>query len=190
MDDKTPQASLFGVSNRNVTLFLFGLTLVFAVALFRLPNDKATIALCLLGSGALAVFWPLVAKVDNLKIGASGLELSQRVEEAKSTADDAADKAYRAVETITRFVFNSMPQPTFRNLTKIDSMHFGKFDMTESFRQELRYLRDSGYIATSGVHIGDIPASGDELSEYVFTTDLGKEFIARRRETEIRPPKA
>ena len=56
--------------------------------------------------------------------------------------------------------------------------------MTDGFRQELRYLRDSGYIATNNIHIGAIPDGGKELSEHVYSTELGNEFIERRRKVE------
>ena len=180
MSDGLSDVSDYGLPRRWVTSLLFGLTAIFALALFLSEKDRGTIALCLLGSAALAVFWPLVSKVDNMKLGPSGLELSKRVEEAKATADDASNKAYRAVETITRFVFNSMPQPTFNNLQKIASGRFGRFQMSDGFRQELRNLRDSGYIRTNGIFVSDIPASGDDLSEYVYCTELGKEFIDQR----------
>ena len=152
----------------------------FAALLFLGDKDKGTIALCALGAAALSIFWPLVGKIDNLKIGPTGLELSKKVEEANAKANDAADKAYSAFATITRFVFNSMPQPIFNNLCKIASGHFGPYHMSEGFRQQLRTLRDSGYILTNNIHIANIPTEGSDLSEFVYCTELGKEFIEHR----------
>jgi hypothetical protein len=159
---------------------LFIMATFFAFMLYVSSTDKGTIAFCLLGSGVLAVFWPVVSKIDSLKFGPTGVELTKRVDEANAKADDAASKAYGALATITRFVFNSMPQPSFRNLEKIASGHFGKFRMSEGFRQELRNLRDSGYIATNSIYIGQIPEEGPDLSDYVYCTELGKEFISQR----------
>ena len=48
---------------------LFALTGIVAVSFF-VPggesNDRSTIAFCLLGCAELAVFWPLVVKIDEL----------------------------------------------------------------------------------------------------------------------------
>jgi hypothetical protein len=60
--------------------------------------------------------------------------------------------------------------------------------MSEGFRQQLRYLRDSGYIRTNDIAIADIPAAGDELSQFVYATSLGKEFIAQRLAAEAAAP--
>ena len=181
MGDGTSEASDYGLPRRWITILLFILAAIFAVALFKSESaSTGPIAWCLLGSAALVVSWPLVAKIDNLKIGATGVELTKKVDEANAKAGDAADKAYSAIATITRFVFNSMPQPTFVNLQKIASDKFGPFVMNDGFRQELRNLRDSGYITTNNTYIGNIPDRGDELSAFVYCTELGKEFIDQR----------
>lgn len=180
MNENLSESSDYGLSRKWITCLLFSLAGVFAVLVFVSASDKGTIALCSFGSALLAVFWPLVAQVENLKIAVTGVELSKKVEEAKAKADDASDKAYQSLATITRFVFNSMPQPTFGNLQKIATGRFGPFGMSERFRQELRNLRDSGYIVTNDIHISDIPAQGNDLSDFVYCSELGKEFISRR----------
>jgi hypothetical protein len=179
MVDKSLDAVEYGFPRRLVTALLFGLAGVFAILLFISTSDRGTIAFCSLGSALLAIFWPLVAKVENLKIGPTGVELSKKVDEANAKAEVADIKADAALATLTRFVFNSMPQPTFENLRKI-AARFGPFNMSDGFRQQLRYLRDSGYIRTNDITIADIPAVGNELSDFVYATDLGKEFIVQR----------
>jgi len=180
MDGNLSGSSDYGLPRRWITTLLFSLAGVFAVLLFVSASDKGTIAFCSLGFAILAAFWPLVEKIDNLKIGPTGVELTKKVDEANAKADDAANKAYGAVATITRFVFNSMPQPTFRNLQKIASGHFGRFKMSGGFREQLCNLRDSGYISTNNISIGNIPSEGDDLSEFVYCTELGNEFIVQR----------
>jgi hypothetical protein len=181
MDDRLSDAIEYGFPRRLVTALLFGLAGVFAVLLFIPAGDKGkgTIAICSFASALLAVFWPLVAKVESIKIGPTGVGLSKKVDEANVKAEIADTKADAALATLTRFVFNSMPQPTFNNLRKIAGS-FGTFGMSEGFRGQLRYLRDSGYIQTNGIAIADIPAEGNDLSNFVCATDLGKEFIAQR----------
>jgi hypothetical protein len=187
MSDRPSDAVEYGFPRTLVTALLFGLAGVFAVLLFISPTDRGTIAFCSLGSALLAVFWPLVAKVENLKIGPAGVELGKKVDEATARAEVADVKADAALATLTRFVFNGMPRPTFENLRKIDA-GFGAFGMSEGFRQQLRYLRDSGYIRTNDINIGEIPAAGNQLSDFVYATALGKEFIARRLAAEAAAP--
>lgn len=189
MSDRLSDAVEYGLPRRLMTALLFGLAGVFAVLLIISASDKGTIALCSFGSALLAVFWPLVAKVESLKIGPTGVELSKKVEEANAKAEVADSKADAALATLTRFVFNSMPQPTFENLRKI-ATGFGAFGMSEGFRQQLRYLRDSGYIRTNDVTIADIPQAGNQLSDFVYATSLGKEFIAQRLATEAAAPQS
>ena len=62
--------------------------------------------------------------------------------------------------------------------------------MSEGFRQQLRYLRDSGYIRTNDIAIADIPPAGSQLSEFVYATSLGKEFIAQRLAAEAAAPQS
>lgn len=183
MSGRFSEETVYGITPILITMLLFVLTAFFGYMLYSSDDERGSLAFCLLGSGVLTVFWPLIPKIDNLKIGPAGVELTKKVDEANAKADDAASKAYDALAKITRFVFNSMPQPTFRNLEKIDSRHFGSFTMTDGFRQELRTLRDSGYVATNG-YIAQIPAEGRDLSDFVYTTDLGKEFIRQRRKAE------
>lgn len=180
MNENLSEASDYGLPRRWITSLLFILAGVFAVPLFLASSDKGTIAFCSLGSAILAVFWPLVSKIDNLKIGPTGVELSKKVDAANAKADDATNKADSALKTIKRFVFNSMPQPTFSNFQKIATGNFGPFNMSEGFRQQLRNLRDSGYIVTNSITIANIPTEGNDLSEFVYCTELGKEFIAQR----------
>jgi hypothetical protein len=189
MGDRLSDAVEYGLPRRLMTVLLFSLAGIFAVLLIISTSDKGSIAFCSFGSALLAVFWPLVAKVESLKIGPTGVELSKKVDEANAKAEVADSKADAALATLTRFVFNSMPQPTFENLRKI-STGFGTFGMSEGFRQQLRYLRDSGYIRTNDIAIADIPAAGDELSQFVYATSLGKEFIAQRLAAEAAAPLA
>ncbi len=83
-----------------------------------------------------------------------------------------------------------MPQPSFDNLRKIADGKFGKYHMTEGFRQQLRNLRDSGYILTNSIAIAAIPEKDDDLSNYVYATELGREFISQRLAAEKLAKKA
>jgi hypothetical protein len=73
----------------------------------------------------------------------------------------------------------TMPKEIFLNLRKLASGAFGPFETSGNFRRDLRHLRSIGYIRVQGA-IGDIPASGNELSEYISVTPVGQQFVALR----------
>lgn len=177
--------SIYGLNPRWITRLVLLVSLLFAILLLEPGSgDKGTIALCLLASIVITIFWPSIQGFENLKIGPTGLELTRKFDEVEKKADNAARTADGALEAITRFVFNSMPKPIFENLRKI-ARGFGAFEMNDGFRSQLRTLRDSGYISTlNGTQIGSLPPSGNQLSDYIVCTELGKEFIRRRLEIE------
>jgi hypothetical protein len=73
-----------------------------------------------------------------------------------------------------------MPKPTYANLVKLAGpQRFGRYNITEGFQAQLRFLRDAGYI-TLDRYVGELQ-DGDDLSTHVQVTELGKEFIANRR---------
>ena len=111
---------------------------------------------------------------------------TQQVQQADAIAEEAKETATDALDTITRLVRNSMREETFENLKKIASGKFGHFKMTFNFRQQLRHLRDAGCIATWKGHVAQIPEEGSDLSEYVYCTKPGHEFIQERRDAEAR----
>jgi hypothetical protein len=188
IDNQASGAVHYGFPSRLMTALLFALSGVFAILVFMSASDKGTIAFCSIGSALLAVIWPLVPNITNLKIGLSGVEIINKLDEANTKAANAESKANDALAKFTRFVFNSMPRPTFDNLKKIADGHFGSYKMSDGFRQELRYLRDSGYILTKDIAIGNIPINAHDLSDFVYITDLGKDFIKQREAAEAAAP--
>ena len=111
---------------------------------------------------------------------------TQQVQQANATAEEAKETATDALDTITRLVRNSMREETFENLKKIASGKFGHFKMTFNFQQQLRHLQEAGCIATWKGHIAQIPKEGSDLSEYVYCTKPGHEFIQERLDAEAR----
>jgi hypothetical protein len=121
---------------------------------------------------ALLAFSPWLGEIQSFKAGAQGIEFTRQIEETKRVVD--------------KFVFLMMPDPVYRNLVKLASKNFGKFNMTDGFRQQIRSLRDTGFINVKG-GVSQLPGNGPELSDYVDVTKLGQEFIDHREKiTNIR----
>lgn len=73
----------------------------------------------------------------------------------------------------------SLPAPVFENLCKFNWGDFGTYEMSVGFRAELKTLWDWGLI--TGTAPEQIPARGSNLSEVVFITQAGLDFIRLRR---------
>ena len=78
-----------------------------------------------------------------------------------------------------QFLF-SMSKPMYDNLIKIASGNFGPYKMEKGsgLQRELYHLRDIGYIQVHSIR--NIPAIGDNLSNYVKITPIGEKFISLR----------
>ena len=206
----------YGIPRRWITLFFDALTVAFIILAFVIGlkerRDAGLLALCALvwASSAVFIISPWVPKPAKLKVSPTGeieVNLGQRVQQANGTAEEAKETASKAtqqvqranataeeaketatdaLDTIIRLVRNSIREETFENLKKIASGKFGHFKMTFNFGQQLRHLRDAGCIATWKGHIAQIPEEGSDLSEYVYCTKPGYEFIQERRDAEAR----
>jgi hypothetical protein len=131
------------------------------------------VALC-----AFLAFLPNLGSVKALGFGPRGFTIERivaTVEETKLNLDLTRER-------MDRFIFLGMPRPIYFNLKRLaesqrDGRPFGPFEASEGFKQQLRVLRDSGYISTKGRLIGQL-TSDQELSEFAEVTPLGLEFIA------------
>jgi hypothetical protein len=146
---------------------------------------------------AVLAFLPRVVDVEKFQMGKGGMTLEMAARfavEAKATAAEAssradvaaaqADKATKEAEEarakLDRFIFLAMTKPSYANLVKLAGpQRFGKYNVTEGFKEQLRFLRDAGYI-TVNCYVGEL-RDGEDLSAHAQVTDLGREFIANRR---------
>ena len=71
-----------------------------------------------------------------------------------------------------------LPPSVFANLCKFGFGRFGSFEMTPVFRSELQLLQDSGYI--SQYSLDHLPPRGENLSQHLWITESGLEFVALR----------
>lgn len=71
-----------------------------------------------------------------------------------------------------------LPPSVFANLCKFGLGRFGAFEMTPVFRSELQLLQDYGYI--SPYSLDQLPLRGENLSQHLWVTERGLEFISLR----------
>lgn len=81
---------------------------------------------------------------------------------------------------ITQQFLLSMGYAMYLNLKKIASGNFGPYEIAEwsGLARELYYLRDIGYIRVDS--ISKLPKKGDNLSDYVRITNIGRKFVELR----------
>jgi starch synthase len=73
----------------------------------------------------------------------------------------------------------TLPATVYGNLSKFATGRFGPFEMSQVFLGELQMLQSDGFITS--VASQEIPVRGDNLSQYLWITQEGLDFIALRR---------
>ncbi|MGV9818745.1 hypothetical protein [Nocardia xishanensis] len=173
-----------------------------AVAVFTTENQVGTAAL--LAIGAYFAITTLIGRFPRLKLGENEIDPSEfwaikktvvatttglaetkdQLQEAKAETDEKIGQIESEVsdlnDRVARAFLSSMSEPMWHNLAKLGSGSFGHYVMGKALDRELRYLRDVGYIDVRS--IAQIPAEGDDLSDWVDVTRTGRDFIALRNE--------
>lgn len=115
-------------------------------------------------------------------------DLSKRLEKTENDLTEAQAKIKAYEDKIDNLFLLSMGSDLYTSLKKIASGQFGKYHKKPNgiLDRELRHLRVIGYIEVKDNVIGRIPERGENLSEYVWTTEAGRDFVALRESVEQR----
>jgi hypothetical protein len=138
---------------------------------------------------AIAVLLILTLRVQDLEsisFDKNGIQAKLRYLEAGLSEAQAEIEANK--EKIDNLFLLSMGPALYTNLKKIASGHFGKYHKPNDggLEHELRHLRNIGYIEIKDNSISKIPEYGEKLSEYVWATETGKDFVTLRELIEQR----
>jgi len=172
-------------------ILLLGLTALIQALTGNTVTVQVIIGLALVV--ALLAFLPRVVDVESFHMGKAGVtlemvrkaeakadEASSRAEGAAAQADKATKEAEEARAKLDQFIFRAMPKPIYANLVKVAGPQpFGRYNVTESFKEQLRYLRDAGYI-TLDSYVSEL-RDGEDLSVHAKMTEIGREFIENHR---------
>jgi hypothetical protein len=112
-------------------------------------------------------------------LGVSEAKVARDIRDIRTRQESAETRIQEAERKIERIFLYTMSDNIFRNLKKLASGSFGHFENTGTLRRELRHLRDIGYVTAKG-HIGDLPDEGNDLSEYIAITSVGRQFVELR----------
>lgn len=115
-------------------------------------------------------------------------DISSRLKTTEDNLTEAQAKIESNEDKIDNLLLLSMGSGTYTSLKKIASGDFGKYHKKPNgiLDRELRYLRVIGYIEVKDNVIGRIPEHGENLSEYVWTTETGRDFVNLRESVEQR----
>jgi hypothetical protein len=116
-------------------------------------------------------------------LGVSETKMAREISDIKSRQETAESRITEAEKKVDRIFAYTMSDSMFLNLKKLSTGEFGHFKNSSALRRELRHLRDVGYITARG-HISDLPEKGENLSDFVTVTPVGKEFVEFREELE------
>lgn len=92
------------------------------------------------------------------------------------TAQQLSRQVATAREQFERLI--KLPASVYGNLQKFATGRFGAYGLTPVFRGELKLLQDYGYISQGA--LDQLPAQGDNLSQHLWITHAGMEFVSLR----------
>lgn len=115
-------------------------------------------------------------------------DFNTRLKKIEDDLTEAQSKNEANGDKIDNLSLLLMGSDTYTTLKKIASGHFGEYYKKSNgiLDRELRYLRVIGYIEVKDNVIARIPERGKNLSEYVWTTETGRDFVALRESVEQR----
>jgi hypothetical protein len=116
-------------------------------------------------------------------LGISDVKANKQVSDISSRQETAEARIKEAENKIDRLFASTMSESMFSNLKKLSTGSFGHFKNNGGLRRELRHLRDIGYVTIPG-HVGDLPEEGNNLSDFVTVTPVGKQFVEFRETLE------
>jgi hypothetical protein len=145
MSDATPNSALSTSNSPHgyiqwsfwilaATILLLGVTVLVQAITGHAVAVQVIVGLALVA--ALLTFLPRVTDVERFVMNRSGVTLDLvRVQVAEANAK------------LDRFILLAMPKPTYANLVKLAGPErFGRYNITEGFQAQLRFLRDAGRV--------------------------------------------
>lgn len=160
---------------------LVGIAVIDGVLLYKLlvtqqieaSPTEIIAAICIVS--VLFVLSPNLGSLRELSLGKDGFKLQLEVLRRKTAENEDA---------IVHLILGSMGPEPYKVLTLLARGELKSFtkEPNQGLEMDLYHLRNLGYIKRTGAtpSIREIPASGDDLSKYVYVTDAGMKYIEWR----------
>jgi hypothetical protein len=146
---------------------------------FMISETSTTLVTGVVVVAILILLTPYMDQMKTLQFGKDGIKVE---------LEAIKEKTSKNAETIDNMILLSMGEWTYKNLLKINSGNFGKYEKRPHYglETELYYLRNIGFIELkkdSAPSIHQIPEIGDQLSDYIAITENGKKYISLREKS-------
>jgi hypothetical protein len=156
----------------------------------KIPTDLA-------GVNTLTYQWPrgdkshtsaVGAACNNIRkiirdLGISDEKINRQLSDLESRQETTESRINETERRIDRIFAYTMSESMFATLKQLSTGRFGPFKNSAGLRRELRHLRNVGYVTVKGAVV-DLPSEGDNLSEFVTVTLVGKQFVQLRETLE------
>jgi hypothetical protein len=146
------------------------------VALFTSDTADVPVVTAIVACVVLMLLVPQMSRVVAVKGFGVEATMAARIEKVEG----AVDETNRRIDALFAL---SISDWQYRNLVKLASGTFGPFVRSLGLENDLRHLRNHGYVAIPSVR--DIPDRGDELCTHVEVTDTGRKFVELREELQL-----
>jgi len=103
----------------------------------------------------------------------------QKIKAEIHSVQTQLDEMSRRV-SVSELFLSTMSPAMYTNLHKIVNAPFGSYEMNAGLRRELDHLRTIGYVELES--LSKIPKVGQNLSEFVKSTEAGRRFVQLREE--------
>jgi hypothetical protein len=113
-------------------------------------------------------------------------EVSSGIAETREGLKETKEAVKETNDRIDVLFALSISQWQYHNLVKLASGQFGPYVMSMGLENDLRHLRNHGYIDVPSVR--DLPKQGDDLSRYVKVTETGNALVRFREALRIPAP--
>jgi hypothetical protein len=113
-------------------------------------------------------------------------EVSSGIAETREGLKETKEAVKETNDRIDVLFALSISQWQYHNLVKLASGQFGPYVMSMGLENDLRHLRNHGYIDVPSVR--DLPKQGGDLSRYVKVTETGHALVRFREALRIPAP--
>jgi hypothetical protein len=136
---------------------------------------------------AILVVVPRIFDIAQLRVlGMSAQLLQEELADTQKVVEATQTAVTQTNERLDSLFALSISDWQFINLKKLSEGSFGPFVRSIGLENDLRHLRNHGYIEIASVR--DMPDRGEELCDYVRVTGAGKSFLKLRQSLSIAPP--
>jgi hypothetical protein len=175
-----------------VLVFVVTLTVDAALLIKLLVSDNPSSGIigAVVVLTTLTILVPRIPDIVRLRVFGMSAKLKgveKRLAETTKNVQETQVEVARTNDRLDSLFALSISDWQFVNLQKLATGSFGPFVRSLGLENDLRHLRNHGYIDAASVR--DIPNDGEELCDHVRVTDAGLSFLTFRESLALPAPR-